>query len=99
TTLVFSLSLHDALPISSWASFAFCTESLISCTESKSLSNFKSNAPFIISYLYFLIIRRKGYRCFSVLRLFCLHMCQYNRVRQRRSEEHTSELQSRFDLV
>src|SRR5699024_12703329 len=65
---LFSLSLHDALPICLWLSF--CTIFFTPCIR------------FFIKHIH------------NVSRWVGFYCCNMNR-----SEEHTSELQSRFDLV
>src|SRR5699024_12507947 len=70
-TQIFTLSLHDALPIS-------CEQLLISCEE---------NTPFHKNGVFSFIVYLK-----QIIE-------NDSRLLLHRSEEHTSELQSRFDLV
>src|SRR5699024_12784494 len=86
TSELSTLSLHDALPISSadW-----------SLVRKKSIPQgvlfFVWSAGRLVGIrLHFALLRKKNRRTVSVRRLACSYM---------RSEEHTSELQSRFDLV
>src|SRR5207249_10134388 len=70
-TEIYTLSLHDALPISYYSAM------------------FESGIPLDTNPDF----RKAGDRAFAVLRTACESLIAT------RSEEHTSELQSRFDLV
>src|SRR5699024_12696127 len=80
TTQIYTLSLHDALPISSFISLWI---------EIKSLNTLSRKM---------LLIIRKLKRSRDMNHLIS-HRKIYPRTLLKRSEEHTSELQSRFDLV
>src|SRR5438067_11529608 len=73
TTEIYTLSLHDALPISQ-------------CIDVSGIQNPLHHAPRQTAAV--------GLPCFACLGLATGRVC-----RGARSEEHTSELQSRFDLV
>src|SRR5699024_12770093 len=89
-TALFTLSLHDALPISSGLQAIRAVELVDSGLEfaaiCQTLENevFKNKVFFNVATLEYL---QKGGRIGLVTAIFG------------RSEEHTSELQSRFDLV
>src|SRR5699024_12387758 len=80
TTQIYTLSLHDALPISSTL-----TISLHARLTRPLNSTFKN------------LMSRERISSFKIQIL--LPKLLLARVKSRRSEEHTSELQSRFDLV
>src|SRR5699024_12677788 len=73
TTVIYTLSLHDALPI---------------CLISKCLSMLRGLSTFLMSYILLSIIIRSSAVTSNISNEINI-----------RSEEHTSELQSRFDLV
>src|SRR5699024_12760330 len=73
TSLIYTLSLHDALPIY--------------------LISFLSNS---LAFTILKKSRKRSYMIFSLIFFRISYDCLSN---SSRSEEHTSELQSRFDLV
>src|SRR5207249_11328355 len=86
TTEIYTLSLHDALPI--WMK-----------RECREYGMLKETGPIIASAHMSQFVTKNlfGFRSFHLL---CGQ--QYDRMKEtkdERSEEHTSELQSRFDLV
>src|SRR5204863_9127371 len=76
-TEIYTLSLHDALPISLIALATFCT--VFSWLE-----RMITSSPLVGG---------------SVIPSFCCAACRASAPDHARSEEHTSELQSRRDLV
>src|SRR5699024_11609020 len=83
TLAFYSLSLHDALPIFSSAAIMECQGRIISATGTS-----------LITYTPATVV--PGVHCYNV----CPgHHSLRKAMKADRSEEHTSELQSRFDLV
>src|SRR5207249_10502685 len=83
---IYTLSLHDALPISSAGSPAQFQDALRSGARSTTRSTLDRLLP-----------RRYNRSAFSSCSRSESH--RHEAARHTRSEEHTSELQSRFDLV
>src|SRR5699024_12567042 len=82
-TLFYTLSLHDALPIFMFLNIRQKAQELI---YHEALSNRS-------------ILSDKEQRKLAALSSGHAGECEYDRLFDDRSEEHTSELQSRFDLV
>src|SRR5690606_40194946 len=90
---IYTLSLHDALPISAKADNDVGSKQFLDFKEIRVIDNSSDNIPDIVGLLR---IRRNNILYFTFeLRLFRRKYLSLGA----RSEEHTSELQSRENLV
>src|SRR5699024_11550550 len=94
TTQLYTLSLHDALPIYTYSENyrLFTNKSTASFTKSSSVWSSFSSIYFIHSIKFSLTITPMVRSMADLEADNCV-------ITSLRSEEHTSELQSRFDLV
>src|SRR5207248_6468701 len=98
-TSTYTLSLHDALPISKYCSRGCYSKAQVGhapsnkrSTDTKKCENCGKSFP-VGGRL------GKGLPGKPRAARFCGHICAAAKTRRPRSEEHTSELQSPYDLV
>src|SRR5207249_6347574 len=98
-SVLFTLSLHDALPILTFSSYAsFFVDWRIVLKDKIALGLITLTASAAISTLWTIDPHMSLYgtiKCPAGLLVYASYLVLY----LSRSEEHTSELQSRFDLV
>src|SRR5207249_10186644 len=96
-TTIYTLSLHDALPISRTVEFL----SLTAARGAQLRATVSSFGPLLLAKV--LGLNDTQTSVLSLVFKFCddqkLPLIDFADLRAVRSEEHTSELQSRFDLV
>src|SRR5207248_5695704 len=92
TTSIYTLSLHDALPISRTNTFLFARMSM-----NPPVSLVTTTGDYILGAA--IVLRLSGKTRHQSHSLLFSHFAALRNIEALRSEEHTSELQSPYDLV
>src|SRR5699024_12037540 len=104
---IFTRLLWTAKLLLSCLNKTFCNFSANGTISARSIVSTEINAKFLCDFHFHLIQSLLSARHYQLIRVVGIVICHdvspplvhIDCVRKRRSEEHTSELQSRFDLV